>query len=124
VLDDDPVAEAKCGAGNQIQRIHRSVDDADVACDVGPSAEQDITQLGQNRVIEIAARSPGGRETSQGTSQAGQQRGVGDTCGQVEREAGLALQRTPIASVRWTYGVSHCRAASTIGANGAGPGQQ
>jgi len=43
VLDDDAVAEANGGADNEVQSVHRAVDNGEIACDIGPFAKQDVT---------------------------------------------------------------------------------
>ncbi len=65
VLHRHPVAELQQVAGDQIQPVHRAVHDGDPLDRIRPIFVQQLSQRGQHRIVEVAARGAGQFQAAQ-----------------------------------------------------------
>jgi hypothetical protein len=124
VLDDDPVAEPQEGPRHEVEGVHRAVDHGEPLGFVGPVTPEQLRQLREHRLLQIAARGAGTLQTGEHAAERGQQRLVGNTGRQVAPQRGRTIERPAVPPAVGRPCVQHGGAAASVGGHDPGAGEQ
>ncbi len=113
-LDEDGVAGPQQRATDEVEGVHRTVDDDKVVRAIRPVPGQHLTQLREDGVVEIARRCRSAGQLREHGSEVRQQLSVRHAGRQVEAHVGLVTQGPGVASATASTTRGHRRAATTV----------